>query len=311
MIEMNKWNEGRLSLTYYITMACNNRCPYCYALGDLDNDKTFNHEVFNQFRDAFNGLDRTNGIELTLLGGEPLFVDEIERIKELDLTNTGLIIFSNLNYSESVFKERLKLIEGVDCWIACSLHESSNLVDVKRNILYLHDNFENVEVSFLIDTENILRMKDYVELIIHHGIPYTINPLRDGGRPEYVNFFDSDYGENYEMLNRWLDGSIECGEVTFGDRPLTAKEICEFRISEIAHVYWLQCSPTPFKISYSGWVSASCNHTYKSHISKGLKLPEMVLCSDKSCTCDLITYKKLLRPKDRDANKEFHEYFGD
>jgi sulfatase maturation enzyme AslB (radical SAM superfamily) len=310
MIEVNKWNKGGMLLMYDITLACNNRCPYCFMLDRLDNTLAFNHEVFDEFKKAFNALDRTNEIRLALSGGEPLFVDEIERIKELDWTNTELSILSNLNYPESVFKERLKLIEGLDYHIECSIHESSNVVDVKRNILHLHNNFGNVDVTFMATPDNILTVNGYVEFATQHNIPYTIHPLRLSDASGKV-FCYSDYGENAELLERLISKPSDDEDVTFDDRLLTGNEIHEFRIQNISHIYYTQCELSIPKISFDGVVTVRCEYPYRSHISKGIMPPEMVLCSNNCCNCTLATYKKLLRPKDRDANKEFHEYFGD
>lgn len=311
MIEVNKKHKGRMSISYDITLACNNRCSYCYMLDRLDNSATFNHEVFDKFKKAFNELDRTNNIELMLLGGDPLFIDEIVRINELDLTNVKLVISTNLNYSPEILDHRLGLIENVEHVISCSYHESSNPSWVMRNVGYIHEKFKNIGVTFITSPENFLRISDTIKLIRRMGVPYTIDPIYYNNGVIRTRFDRESYGDNYDLLVDLLDGSKDPNELMFGDKILTDSEIYEYDIRRISYIYFTLCEPNLLGVGYNGSVSTTCGYECTYDITDGLKKHKQILCIDNHCNCDVTSYKKLLRPRDRDANKKFHEHFGD
>ena len=96
MPEMNLHNKGNIKLNYDITLACNNRCSYCYALDYLDNSKIINEEVFQNVIKYVNELEN---VYLSILGGEPLLVYDklIEFFGKIKCDYTEVI--SNFNFN--------------------------------------------------------------------------------------------------------------------------------------------------------------------------------------------------------------------
>lgn len=305
-IEMNKHNKDRLTIFYDITLACNNRCEYCYASNYLDNTKLFNHDVFEKFKKAFNDLDRSNEIELFILGGDPFFTDYIQRLNELDYTNVSLSIYSNLNFPFSVLCKRLDMLKNLDFDVIGSYHESSNIDYFKRNILYLKD---GSEVIFLVSPRNISSIEKEVNWCDDNGIPYTITPLGENGKLDSVRFkrYDLAYQERVDKL---LGGSVESNFVNLEGYMLDAREIYKYDLHKISHNFFLLCKLSWMKVSYYGEVTALCSYNCSYDISEGFK-SQTVLCSNNDCRCDNTLYKKLLRGKNTDGFYKFSKYFGD
>ena len=125
--------KNNLLIKYFITLACNNRCPYCFMLPELNNKLKFNPDVFELFKTKINEINREKHfIRLELLGGDPLFIDEINRLKEIDQTNLEFILYSNCNFNPIKFKEKIESLE-FKSKIVVSIHQVSNLNYVKEN----------------------------------------------------------------------------------------------------------------------------------------------------------------------------------
>lgn len=288
---INENNKGKLTLMYYITMACNNRCPYCYVLDELDNKLLFNHKTFDEFKKHFNALDRTNPIELQLLGGDPLFVDEIQRIKELDLANVELIIFTNASYKPEKFKQRLNLLDGVDFNVYVSFHRSSNQDYLKENIEYLNDSGLLNVVSILLNDEISEELEPTIKDYSARNIKMVVSPLFE------PNVIDSETYSNFnETTQSLFKYSTDENFVDFDGTSLNSYEANTINISEISQMFYLQCELNVLMVQYDGTVTSACSYNYSYHISKGI-LPKMVFCNNQVCYCDDTSYKKLLRPK--------------
>ena len=98
--------KDNLLIKYFITLACNNRCPYCFMLPELNNKLKFNKEIFELFKTKINQLKQN--VKLEILGGDPLFINEINRLSEFD-TNIvkDIILYSNCNFNPIKFQTKI------------------------------------------------------------------------------------------------------------------------------------------------------------------------------------------------------------
>jgi sulfatase maturation enzyme AslB (radical SAM superfamily) len=158
--EMNLHNKDKVKLHYDITLSCNNRCEYCYALEELDNSKLFDSDTFENFIDQCNKLGEQSEsnepeVHVDILGGEPLLL--LDKVFELidRVKHNNFRIFSNFNFKNKEKIEMLKnfvLTSDKNIQIFVSVHESSNQEILKRNILYIKD---LVEITLLLNDDNI------------------------------------------------------------------------------------------------------------------------------------------------------------
>lgn len=285
-MELNKNNKNTISIFYDITLSCNNRCSYCYQLQNLNNSLVFNLEVFETFKYQFNNIDKLNKVELHILGGDPLFIDDIIKLNELDLTNTDLVIFSNCNYEPSKFKNKIERLNDIKFKIYVSFHESSNTEYVIQNILYLISVDKLDMVSFMINLKNLETLKPIVEEIKSLNVNFGISPIRIGKSAaisqEILNFLDIHQNNN--------------NTITIDNIILNDKEIRNLKIENISYNFFTKCRLSIFRVDFFGNISSACEYNLNSNIKNGFLVKD-VLCNNKTCYCDTSSYKVLLKSK--------------
>lgn len=283
---MNKANRDVIQIHYDVTLACQNRCEYCYALSYLDNSRIFNEEVFNKVRDE---IAKLKNVSLSLLGGEPL-LSHVERYSEFQVDE--LIVYSNMNFGEKKFREILSRMNYPFRFIT-SFHQSSDIEDVKRNVLIANE-IRPVEVSFLLSRYNFDFVYENVQWALEHNLEFSINILRDFLKEDMFTEIENEkYQYMLERSMRNMDSTIEC---TIDDVEYTSQEAQRLDFKNISRQYYVQCQLSILSVSFEGLISAPCGYDYKSHIDNGIEIKD-VFCSNHTCRCDITSYKKLLRSK--------------
>ena len=275
--------KDNLLIKFFITLACNNRCPYCFMLPELNNNLKFNSEIFELFKTKINELN--NFIRLEILGGDPLFIDEIQRLNEIKANE--IIIYSNCNFNPEKFKEKVSKLQ-FRCKFIISIHNVSKLQHVKQNILHLKDIDAIEEILYILDRNSINELPEFLEFFKEHKLKYIIDLVRDKGvivdDPETKKIFLEHYKEspsNYKINSDFF----------------TEKEIMEYDLYNIAEYFTVKCFTNEISVDYYGNISMNCNHTYTSHIKDGFKVTPL-LCNNKRCDCAYAQYKELISPRE-------------
>lgn len=296
MIEMNKHNKDTVVLHYDITLACNNRCSYCYALDYLDNSKLINKEVFNDTIKSILDFNTTNdfNIKIEILGGEPLLV--IDNVKELiqktNSKNISYCIYTNLNFkSPEKLKKLVNILSESNTTLNISWHKSSDQELLKRNILRLKH--LNILIVFLVTDDNLEEVyNDMLWLKENTSCKYCIEFLRDkDDNPELTDFNNFYYKEltKYSFDNNFKN--------TLDDKEYTLSEILEMGFLDVAKKFYTVCKLTQLKIDYYGNLKLICSNPYRlGNIKDGIFINE-ILCNKYGCLCSTNNYKKLMNQR--------------
>ena len=285
--------KDNLLIKYFITLACNNRCPYCFMLPELNNKLKFNKEIFELFKTKINQLKQN--VKLEILGGDPLFINEINRLSEFD-TNIvkDIILYSNCNFNPIKFQTKINSFQ-FSCKFIVSIHKVSNLDYVKQNILYLQTKNMIEEILFILDENSIEEVHDFINFFEVNNLKYVIDLVRKDGiiveNESTKKIFLDHYKEkasNYKINNIYF----------------TEKEIIEYDLYNIAEYFTVKCFTNEISVDYYGNISMNCNHPYTSHIKDGFKVIPL-LCNNKRCDCAYAQYKELLYPKDDNQITKF------
>lgn len=308
MIEFNKRDEFEYHIHYSITMACNNRCEYCHVLDLLDNTELHDREMFELVISQiikFKEEHPEYHFNIFLKGGEPLLVPDkvIEFMDRIGYDNIHWYIFSNFNFKPNGSKIT-KLVNHAKKHkfsILCSVHESSDHNFVKENIITFKD---TVEVHFLLDDNNVDFIYNYAKWLLdtigireHHS--YVVADIRvydKAVRKKIAHTDDTD-----EKVKFILEHADQCdGDVMFGDILYSAQEARELDLKGISSQYFTVCKMNGMNIRYDGTINMNCEYPYRSHIKDGLEIKE-VFCDRHRCICSTDQYKKLLRPRGKNA----------
>jgi len=268
----NEENKNVREIHYDITMACNNRCPYCYVLNELDNSKLFNDDIFNKVISNINNYISNNltyNYNFFIQGGEPLLV--IERVKEFRtrINSCNMFhVFSNLNFSKEVFLKKIKIISEIpDVIVICSWHESSNNDYIKQNLLLLKQYNINVEVSLLLDNNNIENVKSRHLWCINNNIMHNISLITENGNIVFddIQSIDGLFKETQNKGERFLG-------------------VCDSKNK------FIKCDLFSCYIQYDGNIKSNCEYAIN-------KLEDMkeVICYNKKCKCNYDNYKEVIR----------------
>lgn len=308
MIEFNKRDEFEYHIHYDITMACNNRCEYCHVLDLLDNADLHDKEMFELVIKQIKKFKEENPqyhLNIFIKGGEPLLVSDkvIEFMDRIGYENIEWYILSNFNFKPNGSKIT-KLIEHAKKRkfnIICSVHESSDHNFVKQNIV----TFKNtVEVHFLLDDNNIDFIYNYAKWLLdtigireHHS--YVVSDIRvyDNTVKKIISHID-DSNEKVQFILQHADPHD--GDVMFGDTLYSAQEARELNFKGISSQYFTICKMNSMNIQYNGSLKMNCEYPYRSNIENGLEIKE-VFCDRYRCVCSTDQYKKLIRPRGKNA----------
>jgi len=296
---MNAHNEYVVDLHYDITLACNNRCSYCYALDYLDNKKKFNEETFGQLKEALVQFRKDNPeykIRLTLLGGDPFVIENFSRVKELPVDSVEIL--SNLNFPKRHIDKIMPTLQSMKCFVAASWHESSDIELVKSNVLRMKGEGIDIGISFLLDDKNLPWVYEHALWAIGNDIPFDVDIIRDKDNNDlFTDTDDARYGSMLINSRRLLVSSA--GEEvynTIDDRHFNVYDMYKYDLKNISSQYYTECKLSALAVRYDGTINSQCGYHYKDHISNGLKIPK-VFCDKRTCYCNTTTYKRLLRPK--------------
>jgi organic radical activating enzyme len=280
---MNKQNEGRIVLHYDITLACNNRCSYCYCLDQLDNKKVFNEEVFEQVITACNNLKNA---KIDLLGGDPLIIYK-KLIEFVERTNLDAYqIVSNFNFKPdskrmNTFREFMKNQTNVN--ISASWHDDNNEEYFKENVLSIN----NVMVVLLIKDDNIDKVYEQMLFLEKHNIPFCTEFVY----LEETLFTDKDNNKLEKIINHPL---FKADLNYIDDELKTHADVIREDLLNIAKQYKTICELSQIKINYDGSLSTICNNPYQiGHLKDGIPLKQ-IYCRQYWCRCSTLNYKKLI-----------------
>ena len=292
---MNEAREWDIHICYDITLACNNRCEYCYILDDLDNKKKWNEEAFQQFKTALAALEDYR-IRVTLVGGEPLVIhDRLHRVKELPIDS--LEIISNLNFPKKNFETILKNVLDVSPnLLAVSWHPSSKLDDVRRNTLRAKEAGLNVLVSFLLDKDNLDDIWDEAHWAMDNDIWFVVDIIQDDGIDRFTDTKNEKYIKLLQVSQRLPEELqlIDPLTVTIDDQTYNQVDMMLLDMKEISKRYYTQCKLTALDVHFDGSIDVQCEHPHSGHVKDGIDI-QSVLCNEYKCDKNVTTYKKLLR----------------
>lgn len=259
MIEYGIENKGKIILHYDITMACNNRCWYCYTLKTLDNKKIINDTTFNNVIKACNNYD--GHIRMDLLGGEPLIV--YNKIIEL-VNNTNCSeykIISNLNFDPE--SERMKTITSFvmshkNTMITGSWHYENNDDYFKQNVLNLKGSVHVVLLAGNDNIEYVFKQRDWLK---QNNIPFDVEPIYGSETFQYTELFKGDIDQSHRL-----------------DIAITNKVVCEL---------------SSVKVDYDGNMRPICYNPFDlGNIKDGINLKE-TYCHKYHCKCTTYNYKRV------------------
>lgn len=274
--QMNRQNKGFYSIDYDITMACNNRCEYCYILDKLDNRLMFNNEVYEQVISAINNFD--GHLRVSLLGGDPLLIPE--KVKEFtERVKYPVTIYTNLSYPERF----IHIVKDINAKFIVSWHDSSKHHWVKHNILLLRDKIEPL----------LIIGKDNIDLMYEHSVW-----LKENHIPYKIQFIHGDNGIDVDMrdlkIKEMYKNNIINQFDTIDDKVYTPEESIKEDLINIALKRKVICELAVVRIKYDGRITPLCNNPVDlGHIKDGLNFKKTA-CSGYSCLCDTFNWKVLL-----------------
>jgi len=300
MKHFNKRNEHKVLVSYDITMACNNRCPYCIRGHELDQNKMVNPEICDLVVSGIYDIldkDKNRHMEFELLGGDPLFVVDktVEIIERLQDDRIDIIVTTNLNFDPDgyVIKSIMECSDINRFTVTCSWHESSNEDYIKRNLIQMKD---IVEVMLLVSDENINRVYEQYKWIRNNigNVLMTVEPLNttDGS----LLLSDLDNPLYVEMVMNSIENDVDL-RVTIDDVVYDYHDCIKLDLKSISSKYYTICKLAQFRIKWDGKIKADCAYPLKGHIRDGLPDIKEVFCNKHRCICDLDLYKKLIRER--------------
>lgn len=296
MIEMNIHNKNTVSFHYDITLACNNRCSYCYMLPHLDNALKVNRETIDNVKAGIKDLQTRNPdlkITLVFVGGEPLLViDEVLEIMEyLDGPNIKFQVFTNANFKPNgnrmsrlmSIRERFK-----NFILKVSWHDSSNQEFLKANIKACED---FTCLTFLVQDSNFdLTYERYQWVQNETKAVYNFEEIRD----QFGNsFFTTPDDPRYiELLRNCKDNQTVN---VIGDK--TYDIIQSQELLDISRKYYTICNVSELCIKYNGDIVPMCfNQSEFGNVKDGINIP-MKYCDNYHCRNVTCTYKRLGKEK--------------
>jgi organic radical activating enzyme len=287
LIEYNPHRKQQVWFGFEITLKCNNRCEYCYALNRLDNRTLTNDEVFYATIKALNDfVEEYPDFEVTvnLLGGEPLLVKEkcIEFIQSIP-SSIQVDIYANLNYNG---KHLTGLEKFKNVKIVCSWHESSDPNLIKQNLKTYQG--EMLTCIFVSD-DNWNKTFEYARWCYENNILFRVEGIREQPSNKYM--FTQWHSEEFKQAHKW-SREIQKRYNIKDKVEDTDLGLDQDEIRYVPFLFHTLCTINQYNIRYTGEVISGCSYPYERKIQEGLEIKE-VYCKDYMCYCDTGAYKKL------------------
>lgn len=300
MMEFNKQNEFVYEIHYDISLACNNRCDYCFQLPYLDNSKLFNEEVFENVIKGINQFKEQNPeykLEIFIKGGEPLLLIDkvtefIERVYTENVTN--IHIYTNLNFKAngSKISKIIDIHNRIPFNLIVSVHDASNIDWIKENIQLIKSTSTGKHFVDIISRDsNIDFAIEFAEWMLDNYGPYSYsisNVVISG-----VSMLDYTSPRISHILEHQF---VLTDEVIIDDRLYTTKEVIDLDFKNISKQYVTLCKINAASIRYDGEIKTLCQHPWASDISKGIEI-QKVFCNNYTCSCNCRSYKQLMKEK--------------
>lgn len=300
----NDLTSENLLIKYFITLACNNRCPYCFMLPQLNNRYKWNHEIFDIFCEKFNEYLPTakgaKSVTLELLGGDPFCIKEITNLNRLNI-NEGyqsgvlkkVLFYSNVNFKPEAFKKIVNQL-NFKFRVYPSIHTVSNLEHVKENILYLNNNDMIEECIFVLDESSLHIFDEFMAFFKDNNVKYVLELVREDSTiiaSDKIKkiFYDhyQDKKSNFKINNTFF----------------TESEMVKWDLFRIARYFYVKCFTSELEIDYYGNICMACEYPYTSHIRNGFNI-KPIMCHGYTCDCCYKQYKVLQAPKPNPNPKE-------
>lgn len=292
MIEMNVHNKNKVAFHYDITLACNNRCSYCYMLPHLDQAQKTNPETMENVKKAIKDLQIENPdleVSMVFVGGEPLLIiDEIRDIMEhLDGPKIEFQVFSNVNFKPGggVMQKLMRVREQFDNFVLkISWHESSNQEYLKANIKACED---FACVTFLVQDSNFdATYENYKWIQANTNAVYNFEEIRDHNAVSA--FTKTDDPRYIELLKNSHDKDVIN---TIGDEVFDLIESQD--LMNVSSYYHTICRISEMCITYNGDITPMCFHVADfGNVRDGIKIHTRY-CNNYHCRNVICTYKQL------------------
>ena len=293
---MNLHNKDHIVFHYDMTLACNNRCPYCFKLSELDNDKFFNEKIYNATLNALiNFKDKTNyKITVDLIGGDSLMIVDkaIYFMNKLEENNIESVLFTNFNFEKN--SDQIKnIIEYCDThkriMLNISWHQSSNQTYMKENLKLIKDDsiilfvLSETNINFVYDS--ILWLKNNTKL------NYVVEFIRDNYESKEFTKFDNEKVK-YILENSYNSTSKENTNI-LDNEIFDVEKSKKYDLVNIAKQNHVICQLSQLRIDYYGNISSTCGYHFDGgNIINGIPEIKNVYCNN-SCICGTFNYKKI------------------
>lgn len=212
-----------VSMTLFLTKACNLSCVYCYE--EKNNFKSMNRETLYKALEFLKISSDDNNINISFFGGEPLLSEDliisaIEICKELDIYNRCRF---SITTNGTILNERLKnLLDNYNIGIALSLDGIDKYNDINRpfkdgrgSFSYIDKNiknyFKNISDRVLIRStisKNNINIMDIYKYIITNNLKFlTLNIASTDNKINKLSSTDYDklIYSSEELLNRFIE----------------------------------------------------------------------------------------------------------
>lgn len=291
-MDFNEHNKNTINIHYDITLACNNRCPYCYKLDRLDNTKVFNEDTFDSVIEQVSKI-KDYKIIVDLVGGEPLLVVDkaIEFVERVAGDNVFVEIITNFNFPDGETIDKLvKLREtNKNFGVTASFHDSSNSNYVKNNIIRCVD---FCTVNFLIDNKNL------------YGVYERVLWAKNIAKVKYsVEGIIVDEKNTFTLLNNLIFKEIARSSLDNQDLVVIDGKSYDYIQSmkmdflNISKQYYTICKMSQFMIDFDGNISSVCGYPYNGgNVRDGLEVKD-IFCNGYSCRCTTSAYKRLVKER--------------
>ncbi len=190
----------RLTCIWFITWSCNNKCPYCWQLENIEEFRMKTDVTYQQWLNGFHKMaSQFDEIVCGISGGEPFTYKNFLPLLENLPKNMYFDITSNLSFDVQQFLKVAKNCVGV----VCSFHPS-NANNSKDYIANFTNKVKaltvlpNTRVNFVAAPQNIRFYHEIKELCDNLRIPLHVDayaPLHEENRIPFETSEDEEFAK--------------------------------------------------------------------------------------------------------------------